>query len=75
MSRFTADRSGWYRISSDGFEYLGTERPDDLDRAMLVDRETGSIYQNSGGNLEVGDRIVPNGTWLKLAFDREPWSS
>jgi len=64
-----SDRSGWYRRTDDGYEYLGTERPDDLTDALLVDCESGRVYQNSGGNIAVDEAAIPNATWTTLVWE------
>jgi len=68
------DRDGWYRITDDGFEYLGPDKPDDTERIMKVetiDHGNGvterRAYQNTGGALNLGDQVIPDATvtWLR----------
>lgn len=60
--RFTAPVSGWYRHGPDGMTYLGPDKPDDPETALLVENLGYEVrgYQNSGGSDGVGIRQWPD---------------
>lgn len=64
--RFTADRGGWYRFGSDGWEYLGEDKPDDMSNVARVEvfGNQRRIYQNTGGAIDTGTRVIPNAVWM-----------